>query len=358
MSGSQSHHLLRERRRLAAFRVLVSIIAISTAALSPTAAAQTTRGLWQLAVEPEQDRVQLNFQDYSRRGGMSGFGVLASQLTGITRSQLTSAEGPVRFQLVRDAGTFNFEGQIYRGRGNGSFSFVGNPRFGGELARRGYARPTAEQQFQLALHDVGYSLLDELRNHGYERPSVDDLVIMGMHGVSFDYVRALASLGYRVGSTDRLVQLRDHGVTPAFITGLASAGYSKLSADRLVKLRDHGVTPRFITALSAMGYRGLSADDLLRLQDHGVSPDYVAGLASAGYKGLSTDQLLTARDHGVTPEFAQEFRRLGYSRLSLKQLVQLRDKGVTVAFAERVREREGDVSVEELIHRRVRGDRY
>jgi hypothetical protein len=362
MPRAFSFDVRRKRGRLATLRTIVTRVAVAAAFLSSALSAQSSpRGLWQLRYDPEKDHVQLNFEDYDERrghGGMTGFSVRPSQLTGVTQSQLSSAEGPVRFQLIRDAGTFSFEGQIYRGRGNGAFNFSPNPRFADDLAKRGYSRPTAEQQFLLGLHDVGYSLLDELRSQGYNRPSVNDLVTMGMHGVRFDYVRGLGSLGYRVGSTDRLVQLRDHGVTPTFITGLASAGYAKLSIDRLQELRDHGVTPAYIAEMSTAGYGRLSVEDLLELRDHGVTPAYIAGLAKAGYSRLSSEELLNARDHGVTPDLAEGFRKLGYSRLSLRQLVQLRDHGVTVPFAERLRDREGSLSVEELIRRRDRGDRY
>lgn len=304
MSRPFSVRPIEPRRIFAAGRAVATIIALTTAVESSALSAQTSpRGLWELQYDQEKARVHLNFEHYEdgrRHGGMTGFTVMPSQITGVTQSQLVSGEGPVRFQLARDAGTFNFEGQLYRGRGNGSFTFAPNPQFIGELAKRGYGRPSAEQQFQLGLHDMGYAIVDELRVQGYNRPSVEDLVTLGHHGVRFDYVRGLGSLGYRVGTTDRLQELRDHGVTPAFITGLASSGYAKLSIDRLLELRDHGVTPAFIS-----------------------------GMAQAGYGKLSAEELLELRDHGVT-----------------------------VAFAERVREREGSLSVEELIRRRDQGYRY
>ena len=198
-------------------------------AIAPSTQAQSAQsGYWQLRYDPSTDRwgerVQLTFEDYDRRFGHRGstsFGVTPSQLQGVTVTQLANSEGAVRFRLVRDAGTFNFEGQLYHGRGNGSFTFTPDPRFAQEMSKRGYQSPSAEQQFLLAMHDVGYALVDELRTQGYSRPSVDDLVTMGMHGVRFDYVRGMGSLGYRFGDTDKLVELRDHGVTPAFVTGLA-----------------------------------------------------------------------------------------------------------------------------------------
>ena len=109
-----------------------------------------------------------------------------TDLRGLPLSQLSSYSGPARFQLVRDAGTFNLEGQLRDGHGTGFFTFSPDSRFPQQLASRGYARPTSDQQFWLGLHDVGYAMLDEMSKQGYERPSVDQLVVMGMHGANLE----------------------------------------------------------------------------------------------------------------------------------------------------------------------------
>ncbi len=302
------------------------------AALSSAAVAQTDdRGTWQIHYDPSRERVHLTFAHYedgTRRHGTTSFWVRHTELRGLSVSQLSSYSGPVRFQLVRDAGTFNFDGQM-RGRGGtGFFTFSADSRFPQQLASRGYERPTAEQQYWLALHDVGYAMIDELRVQGYERPSVSQLVVMGMHGADLDYMKSLSAAGYRVGSTHRLVTLRDHGVTREFIRGLADAGY-----------------------------RNLSLDDLQVLRDHGVTPEYIASLRRFGFSGLTTRQLLEARDHGVTESFIEDFRELGYTNISLREFVRLVDHGVTPGFARRLRSSTGRlVSVEDLINRRNRGE--
>jgi hypothetical protein len=277
-----------------------ALLAVAFAATSLEA--QTPRGYWQTRYDRSDDRVQLTFEDYdyhNRRSGSTGYEVMPSELHGVTRSQLMDGDGPVKFTLARDAGTFYFDGQVYRGHGTGSFTFTPSATFAGQMTSRGYRRPSAEQQFLMAMHDVGLAMVDELRRQGYNRPTVEDLVMMGMHGVRYDYVRGMSDLGIRLTDTDDLVQMRDHGVTP----------------------------------------------------------DYIRALARLGYTRLSTDDLLTARDHGVTPDMAEGFRRLGYTRLSLEDLVRLRDHGVTLNFAERVRERDSTITIDELIRMRDRGDR-
>ncbi|HEX2601447.1 MAG TPA: hypothetical protein VHL32_04965, partial [Gemmatimonadaceae bacterium] len=312
------------------FAPALSLLLLAT--FSSTVIAQgADKGEWRLYYEASRpERVQLTFEHYEngmRRYGSTSYGVRPSELRGLP-SQLSSYNGPAKFQLVRDAGTFNFEGELRAGHGTGFFTFAPDSRFPEQLASRGYERPTADQQFWLAMHDVGYAMLDELRSDGYQRPSVKELVVMGMHGANLDYIRSMKAAGYRVGDTRRLVTLRDHGVSDDFIGGLSEAGY-----------------------------KNLSLDDLQELRDHGVNPEFIASLRQYGFTGLTTDQLLEARDHGVTGSFIEDFRDLGYTNLSIRDFVRMRDHGVTPGFARQVRASSGSLpSVEYLIRRRDRGD--
>ena len=89
----------------------------------------------------------------------------------------------MQFRLRRDAGTFTFEGVLRSGVGAGTFSFTPDPAFPAELAKRGFARPTASEQYQLARHDIGFAFVDELTKQGYAKPQTADLVRAGQHGV-------------------------------------------------------------------------------------------------------------------------------------------------------------------------------
>ena len=104
----------------------------------------------------------------------------------MTAAQLAGAGGPVQFRLRRDAGTFTFEGVVRNGVGAGTFSFAADPSFPAELAKRGFARPTAGEQYQMARHDIGFRLLDELNKQGYAKPQTPELVRAGQHGVQVD----------------------------------------------------------------------------------------------------------------------------------------------------------------------------
>jgi beta-lactamase regulating signal transducer with metallopeptidase domain len=284
-------------------------------------------GTWEIRTTDAKGTVHLRLME---RNSSSGSNVPVEQLEGLTAGQL-AAGGPVQFRVRRDAGTLTFEGVIRNGVGAGTFAFQPDPGFPNQLVKRGFARPTAGEQYQLARYDVGFAFLDELTKQGYARPQTSDLVRAGQHGVQATYVREMGALGYRLGSLDPLITLRDHGVTPSYVKELADQGYKGLAADDLREARDHGVTPDYVRGMRDSGYVSLSMPELVTARDHGVTAEFAGQLSDAGYSKLPLDQLLRVRDHGVSPEYVRELKGLGYA-LSIDDLVRARDHGVTLDY--------------------------
>jgi beta-lactamase regulating signal transducer with metallopeptidase domain len=285
-------------------------------------------GTWEIRPSTAEGTVHLRLVEVN---SSSGTNIPIARLDGLTPAQLTGPGGPVQFRLRRDAGTFAFEGIIRSGVGAGTFSFTPDANFPAELAKRGFARPTTIEQYQLARHDIGYAFVDELNKQGYAKPETSDLVRAGQHGVNHTYLHDIGALGYRLGSLAPLIELRDHGVTPAYIRELADQGYKGLSADNLRRARDHGITPEYVRAMRDAGYGSLSMDQLVNARDHGVNGEYVRALDEAGHRKLPLDQVIRVRDHGVSSEYARDMRQLGYG-VPIDELVRARDHGVSVEF--------------------------
>jgi beta-lactamase regulating signal transducer with metallopeptidase domain len=290
-------------------------------------------GSWNISPSPTPGEVQLEMREGRSQSGRP---VKLASLEGLSESEL-SGGGPVKFMVRRDAGTFTFEGTARDGHAGGTFTFAPSQSFPGELEQRGVGRPTAEQQYQMARHDVGLALVDELQRRGYARPTVADLVKAGHHGVRVDYVREMAELGYALGTLEPLITLRDHGVTPGFVRGLASHGFTRIPADEVRRVRDHGVTPEFIGELKALGSGNLALAEFVKVRDLGVTPEYVSAMRALGYSSESMDALVDARNHGVTPDFVKGLSDLGYGTPSLQELVRTRDHGVTPDYAREMR---------------------
>jgi beta-lactamase regulating signal transducer with metallopeptidase domain len=285
-------------------------------------------GTWEIRPTDTKGMVHLRIVE---RNSSSGTNVPIEQLEGLTGAQLTGTGGPVQFKVRRDAGTFNFEGVIRSGVGAGTFTFTADAAFPAEMVKRGFARPTPEQQYEMARHDIGYAFVEELTKQGYGRPQTAELVRAGQHGVQATYLREMGALGYRLSTLDALITLRDHGVTPSYVRELTDNGYKGLSADTIREARDHGITPDYVRAMRDAGYTSVPMEELIKVRDHGVTAEYVRGLGEAGYKKLPLEEVVRVRDHGVTTEYVRDMRQLGYS-LSIDDLVRARDHGVTIEY--------------------------
>ena len=159
----------------------------------------------------------------------------------------------VTFQMVRDAGTVAFEGQLDAAGGSGRFAFTANPEYLAALKSMGYATPDADETFSLAVHDVSRTYIRELDALGYRKVPLDDLLSLRIHDAGPEFIRELKALGYTGLSTDDLVSMSIHEATPAFIRELKALGYDRLTADELVSMRIHDVTPGIIRELKALG---------------------------------------------------------------------------------------------------------
>ncbi len=363
--------------------VRAALMPIDSASPAPSIAqgAQEFTGTWEVQPSRDPGRVQLNV----RHGrSMHGRTIALADLERLAGTTLASAS-TVHFPIRREAGTFTIDGTCRNSACAGTFVFEPSATFGAELAKRGIGRPTPQDQFALAVSDIGIAYLDTLAAAGYATPDLRTLVAAAEHGVDGGYVKEMAALGHRLGTLDRLIRLRDHGVDPEYVRDMAASGLAKLSADDVVRARDHGVDPDYVRGLAALGFRDLGLDALVnardhgvdpeyigdmqslghkltidgftRTRDHGVDPEYVRGLASLGYEKLSDDALVGARDHGVDPEYVRAMADLGYKGVPLDSLIRMRDHGVDPDYVRRLQRRGvSNLSVDEIIRRRDHGD--
>jgi hypothetical protein len=300
----------------------------------------------------------IDFQlGYTRLHGSSWWGrtIPATELSDLSSAELAGPGSQVSFVLHRDAGDFRCHGAAGDGQGVGRCEYAANPGFQAALNRRGVAGPLdAFPQFELALSDVGFAYLDELKRQHYATPDAATLVRAATHAANLKYLIAMDAAGYRVGDVESLIHLRDHGVSSAYVAELKSYGFGGLKAEDLVHLRDHGVSASYLKALADAGYRNLPPDQVARMRDHGVSAGYVGELVAAGYR-LAPDGLERLRDHGVSGGFVAELRGLGYDHLSVEEILRLRDRGINGGFI-RTANRGGErLTPDELIRLRDTG---
>src|SRR5205807_963669 len=160
-----------------------------------------------------------------------------------SETMTTKAETPVKFEMVRDAGTIHFTGTFTDGDGVGRFTFEPNRNYASTLRSLGVSGEIADDDdlFALAMHDVSVTFIREMQALGY-RENLDQYTAFRIHSVSTQFVRDLRALGYNSLSADELVALCIHGVSPRFIRELKDAGYTGVPVEKLVEMRIHGIS--------------------------------------------------------------------------------------------------------------------
>lgn len=244
--------------------------------IAATVRADVLRGTWHLSQRRERMHLELTRErsDFGHSIELAAFGGLTSAAVN------ASTEAPVHFQLVRDAGTFDFTGTFLNADGVGRFTFTPDASYAGRLQSMGVASSelTDDRLYSLAALDV-----------------------------SAGFIRDMQALGYRE-SLDRYIAFRIHGVTPPFARDLRALGVTALAADRLVAMRIHGVTTDYVRELRDLGYANLSSEQLVAMRIHGVSTQFIRDLAAAGYHGIPVEKLVAMRIHGVDADFARKVK--------------------------------------------------
>lgn len=354
-------------------------ILLSTA---PLAAQVTLSGEWEAEIR-RNDRLQLQLRIDGRDRSNWGSTFDAADFSGLNLSVLASRAIDVRFELQRDAGTLVFEGRMDREEGWGDFTFTPNPAFEEAMARFGYDLSDRDV-FTMAIVDISRAFVQDLRDLGYGDVSRQELIRMGIHGAGPEFIRAIAAAGFPNLPVQQLVQFRIHGVSPRFVEDMRASGFALDGAD-LVRARIHGVSPEYAQALGEIGLANLSfrelvqfrihgvsvelaratrehfpgadGQDLVRMRIHGVSPEFVAVMGELGYGDVAIDDLVQFRIHGVSASYVRELADAGFPSISAHDLVRMRIHGVTTGFARRMKERDADTTVSDLIRARIHGFR-
>jgi hypothetical protein len=187
---------------------------------------------------PAPDRIQLVFFNV---GGITSnaFEFDASVFRGLNPSQMTApVRTAVRFDIVREAGTFACEGSFQAGRGTGTFVFQPNPEFRGQMMTLGLLDLDDRQFQEMAMVEVGPRYVAELRAAGLTVPTVSQLMEMRMQGLSAEYIREIQTLGFNPRGSEWMT-LRVQGVRADFAREVLKT-YPSATVRDLVDLKIQG----------------------------------------------------------------------------------------------------------------------
>jgi hypothetical protein len=287
-----------------AFLLLLFVVGAGTAA-----AQNALTGEWKASAKNEdQNKIHLSFERRTEKGGRNNMGQSYdfAELQGLTREQALRG-GPVRFSLVREAGTIECEGSFQNGEGSGTFRFNGNQSFIAAMKSRGFD------------FEKGPAMTDDSRGEPAER------------------LFAAATLN----------------VTTALADDLLSADFGKLDVGDLFKAAIFKIDSRFMREMKATGYPGLGMEELVKARIFKIDPDFVRQVAQMGFDKESFESLVKMRIFKVTPEFIAEARGEGLTNLAVEELVKMRIFHIDAEFIRRARAEGVPLEVEQLVQHRI-----
>lgn len=269
------------------------------------AAQSVITGEWTAETKAEKsDKIHLSFERKTERGGRNqhGSSFAYEDLQGLNRG--STLNGKASFRLVREAGTIECEGIFVDGRGSGTFRFTRNQ-----------------------------SYVDAMRSRGF------DFAKSAKHGSN--------------DLDDRLFTAATLNLTTAFADDLKSADFGPLDVDDLFKAVIFKVTPQFMAEMKATGFPNLSLEDLVKARIFKIDADFVRKIREMGFATESFESLVKFSIFKVTPEFLSEIKNEGLTDLSSEDVVKLRIFKIDAAYIRESRAEEPNITIEQLVQRRI-----
>ena len=288
-----------------AFRLFNFAIIIFVIGSYVIVAQNVITGDWTASTKAENaDKIQLNFE--IRRDGngrnQHGSSFAYSDLQGLTREQ--AQNGKVNFGMSREAGTIECEGTFVNGKGSGTFRFTPN-----------------------------YGFADAMRSRGF------DFASASKHG--------------RVDVESKLFTATMLNITTAFADDLKSANFGPLDVDDLFKASIFKITPQCMAEMKATGFPNLGMEELVKARIFKIDADYVRQVREMGFASNEFEGLVKFRIFKVTPEFLNELKAEGFANLSSEDVVKFRIFKIDTQFIREARAEEPNITVEQLVQRRI-----
>ncbi|HEY7785141.1 MAG TPA: hypothetical protein VIB00_10465 [Pyrinomonadaceae bacterium] len=261
----------------------------------------STEGTWTASVN-DKGKIHLNFERKSEHSGknQTGQSYEFTDLQGLNREQALNG-GPVKFSLVREAGTIDCEGSFQNGKGSGTFRFTSNPGFVSAMKGRGFdfedgtsSRRTEERLFAATTLNVTTALADDLVSAGFGKLGVDDLFKAAIFKIDSKFMREMKASGFGDLGMEELVKARIFKIDPEFVTQVSQMGFDKEPFESLVKMRIFKVTPEFVAEVRNEGLTNVDVEDLVKLQIFKIDSAFIKQARSEGVP-LEVERLVQRR---------------------------------------------------------------
>lgn len=270
-------------------------------------AQQTIAGEWKatdrLRDDSSDDSIYLSMTWTRGKGtNRNGRTYKFSELDGLSASSVIN--GKATFRLIREAGTFEFQGQFTNGTGEGTFRF-----------------------------DPAMGFVDAMRSRGI------DIMAEGR--------KSEQTLEEKLYTAAML------NVTTTLADDLISSGFGKLDLDDLIKAAIFKIDGRFMAEMKATGFPGLTMEELVKARIFKIDADYVRAINAAGFSDLGFEGVVKFAIFKVTPEFLNELRNAGLTSFTAEEVVKFRIFKIDADFIREAKAADPNITSEELVRRRL-----
>jgi hypothetical protein len=237
-------------------------------------------------VQADSGKINLKFERRTEKGGKHQMGQSYSftDLQGLSREQVLSG-GPVKFSLVREAGTIDCEGSFQDGKGSGSFRFTGSQSFVSAMKSRGFdfeadsnlkdEHRSENRLFAATTLNVTTVLADDLSSAGFGKLNVDDLFKAAIFKIDSRFMREMKASGFPNLGMEELVKARIFKIDADFVRQVSQMGFDKESFESLVKMQIFKITPEFITEVRNEGLTDVSVEDIVKLRIFKIDSEFI-----------------------------------------------------------------------------------
>lgn len=268
---------------------MMMCIAMLAALVAPSIArANTITGTWKL--EPAEHGRQAQLQLYNTSDGFEN--TLHWNELGI---QLSSPGS--RFELRREAGTFEFTGTIADGTGSGDFTFTPSDAFRSGLSARGL-QGDDRRGMTAACVDLTLEYIDTIHATGYRDLSFDNLVAFRALDVTPASIAQLRTL-FGDLPAEEVISTSALRITRAYVEELRSMGIGPVTAQQAVTFKSLRIDKAYVGELAGMGYRNMRPNDIVAFKALHIDAAYLRHLASHGLKNLTPQQVIEMKATGL-----------------------------------------------------------
>jgi len=275
-----------KKRIIKSFSGLVAAFIVVAIGSYLVIAQNAAGGTWEASIKDKSpDKIQLSFErktEHGRNQNSSSYSF--SELQGLSREQATN--GRVSFRLVRDAGTFEFEGTFVNGRGSGTFNFVPNRGYIDAMRSRGFDfekmskdddhdGSIEDRLMTAAMLNVSVALADDLRSANFPNLDVGDLFKAAIFKVDGKFMAEMKATGFPNLGMEELVKARIFKIDADFVRKIKDMGFGTSDFENLVKYSIFKVTPEFLADLKAEGLTNLTSEDVVKARIFKIDADFI-----------------------------------------------------------------------------------